>query len=205
MYRGDTDAKVYLQRFLDNFKGRDNIKTAHQRLAWFSLLYGDVAGYTAQMEKCKSTGRAEGGNDKNALKEAKTGIVPDGTLLAGRLLFDGGYYVKAEEIMMQKNENQFTTPEQKLEWSYRLGRILQMLKRYPDAIGYYDKTLKDGHASRTYFPCNAALQLGLIYETLNNNAKAREYYNYCLSLNPDDHSDALHTKAKSGLGRLKVK
>ena len=205
LYRGDPDAKMFLQRFLDNFKGRDNIKTAHQRLAWLSLLYGDVIGYTAQMEKCKTTGRAEGGNDKNALKEGKSAVVPDGTLLAGRLLFDGGYYMKAEEIMMQKKENQFSAPEQKLEWSYRLGRILQMLKRYSEAIGYYDKTIKDGHDSRTYFPCNAALQLGLIYETLNNKAKAREFYTYCLSLNPDDHADALHTKAKSGLGRVKGK
>ncbi len=205
LYRGDPDAKMYLQGFLDNFKGRDNIKTAHQRLAWLSLLYGDAAGYSAQMEKCKTDGRAEGGNDKNALKEAKASVVPDGTLLAGRLLFDGGYYAKAEEIMMQKKENQFATPEQKLERSYRLGRILQMLKRYGEAIGYYDKTIKDGYTSRTYFPCNAALQLGLIYETLNNAAKAREFYTYCLSLSPDDHADALHTKAKAGLGRIKGK
>ena len=205
LYRGDTDAKIYLQRFLDNFTGRDNIKTAYQRLAWHALLYGDRAGYIASMEKCKTQGRAEGGNDKNALKEAKTGIIPDGTLLAGRLLFDGGYYSKAEEIMTLKNENQFDTPEQKLEWSYRLGRILQMLKRYNESIVYYDKTIKSGHDSRTYFPCNSALQLGLIYETLNQYTKAREFYNYCLSLNPDDHADALHTKAKSGLARIKGK
>lgn len=205
LYRGDTDAKVFLQRFLNNFSGHDNIKTAYQRLAWHALLYGDSAGYMSFMEKCKTQGRAEGGNDKNAMKEAKAGIIPEGTLLAGRLLFDGGYYSKAEEIMIAKNENQFSTPEQKLEWSYRLGRILQMLKRYTESINYYDKTIKDGHNSRTYFPCNAALQLGLIYETLNKYAKAREFYNYCLSLNPDDHADALHTKAKVGLSRLKGK
>ena len=148
-------------------------------------------------------GRADVGGDKNALNEAKSGIAPEPTLLRARLYFDGGYYQKAFDFLKTKNENSFSDLSQKLEYSYRMGRILQMLKKSNDAIPYYDKTIQNGKAAKFYFACNAALQLGLIYEAAGQKAKSAEFYRYCLALNPDDHADALHAKAKSGLSRVK--
>jgi tetratricopeptide (TPR) repeat protein len=78
-----------------------------------------------------------------------------------------------------------------------------MLKKPNDAIAYFDKTIQTGKNTRYYYACNAALQMGTIYEAYGNTAKAREYYNFCLALNPDDYADGLHSKAKAGLGRLK--
>jgi tetratricopeptide (TPR) repeat protein len=102
-----------------------------------------------------------------------------------------------------KNENSFNDLSQKLEYSYRMGRILQMLKKPNEAIPYYDKTIQNGKSAKFYFACNSALQLGLIYEAAGQKAKAAEFYRYCLALSPDDHADALHAKAKSGLNRVK--
>ncbi len=203
MYRGDGDADIYLKKFVSNFHGRNYLKEAYQRLAWFELLKGNWNGYKSYLETCKTAGKTDIGGDKNALKEAKSGIAPNADLLRGRLLFDGGYFQKAYNYLSPKNENNFPQQAEKLEFNYRLGRILQMLKKPNEAIAYFDKTIQSGKNTRFYFACNAALQMGTIYEDYGNTAKAREYYNFCLSLNPDDYADGLHSKAKAGLGRLK--
>lgn len=205
LYRGDMDADEYLKKYVYYFKGRNYLKEGFQRIAWFELLRGNWNGYKIFIENCKTVGYAELGGDKNALKEAKTMNTPDPTLLRARLYFDGGYYQKALDFLKTKNETQFTNQAHKLEYSYRMGRILQMLKKPNEAIQYYDKTIQAGKQTKFYFACNAALQLGIIYEEYQQFDKARQYYNYCISLNPDDYSDSLHASAKAGLNRIKNK
>lgn len=203
MYRGDSDADIYLKRFATQFKGRNYIKEAFQRLAWQDLLRGSWKDYKGWMVSAQTMGRADVGGDKNAMKEAKSGAAPDPTLLRARLYFDGGYFQKAFDFLKTKDENSFSDLSQKLEYTYRMGRILQMLKKPNEAIPYYDKTIQNGKSTKYYFACNSALQLGLIYEAHGQKAKAQEFYKYCLALNPDDHADALHAKAKAGLSRIK--
>ena len=203
MYRGDSDADIHLRRFTTQFKGRNYIKEAYQRLAWQDLLRGSLKDYKGWMLSAQTMGRADVGGDKNALKEAKSGLAPDPTLLRARLYFDGGYFQKAFDLLKTKNENSFSDLSQKLEYSYRMGRILQMLKKPNQAIPYYDKTIQSGKDTKFYFACNAALQLGLIYEASGQKSKSAEFYRYCLALNPDDYADGLHAKAKSGLSRVK--
>ncbi len=205
LYRNDTSAARHLQNFLDNFKGFNNVKSAHQRLAWCTLLKGNTEGYWKEMYLCKTVGKAEEGIDKNALKEANSGVIPDPTLLAARLLFDGGYFTAAEEKLKAKKEADFATPEQKLEYHYRKGRIAQSLKKNKEAIEAYNQTLELDKKSSTYFPCNSALQLGIIYELIKDTTQARVSYNLCLELSPDEFADSFHSKAKAGLGRLKGK
>ena len=155
------------------------------------------------MYNCKTQGRTDVGGDKNAQKEAVSGLAPDWFLLRARLYFDGGYYQKAYEVLKQKKEADFSQFIHKLEFYYRMGRTLQMLKNTNEAIKYYDLTIKTGKNSKYYFACNAALQMGLIYEQYGQAAKAREFFNFCLQLQPDDHADGLHAKAKAGLARLR--
>ena len=203
MFRGDADADIYIKKYVNNFHGRNYLKEAYQRLAWLELLKGNWNGYKAYLETCKTSGKSDIGGDKNALKEAKSGIAPNADLLRGRLLCDGGYFQKAYNYLSTKNENSFGQQVEKLEYNYRMGRILQMLKNPNDAIAYFDKAIQSGKNTRYYYACNAALQMGTIYEDYGNTAKAREYYNFCIALNPDDYADGLHSKAKAGLQRLK--
>jgi tetratricopeptide (TPR) repeat protein len=201
MYRGDADAEVHIRRFGENFKGRNYLKEAYQRLAWLDLLRGSWKDYQVNISVCKTAGRADVGGDKNALKEAKSGVAPNNDLLRARLYFDGGYYAKAYQFLSTKEEN-FQKEADKLEFYYRMGRILQLQKRTQEAISYFDQTVQKGMNSPTYYPCNAALQLGILYTELGQKAKAKQSFNVCLSLNPDDHADALHAKAKAGLQKL---
>ncbi len=203
LQRNDADSDVYFYKYVKNFKGRNYIKEAYQRIAWFYLLRGDTQGYWTNINLVKTFGKTEVGGDKNALKEAKNGIMPDPILLRSRLLFDGGYFQKSLEILNTKQYNDYKNDYEQLEYQYRMGRILQSLKKNNEATTYYNQALQLGRSKKYYYACAAALQIALIYEQSGNHNKAREFFNYCLALQPDDYADPLHTKAKAGLSRLR--
>jgi tetratricopeptide (TPR) repeat protein len=200
--RLDADAGQYFQEYLNKFEGRHFIKEAWQKQAWSSLLSGDKNAYRTQIKKCLTEGFASSGSDKNALKEAQSGRLPDIHLLKARLLFDGGYYQKAYTLLSGIHPIEYKDKYQQLEYTYRLGRILQGLERFPEAIQYYAQTIESGKAEPWFFACNAALQTGLIYESTHKKQAAIKAYNTCLSINPDEYRTGLHQQAKAGLVRL---
>lgn len=202
LYRQDSDAAIYIQRFITNFNGRNYIKEAYQKLAWYNLLHNNQSGYDLNMALCRSKGKKTIEADKNALKEAKTGEQPDKTLLRARLLFDGGYYKRAYKGLKNKPENSFQKRKFQLEYNYRLGRITHQMERWDEALRFYQNTIDKGSRESYFFACNAALQIGHIYEKLKLPEKAKVYYKLCLSLKPDEYRNGLHQKAKAGLNRL---
>lgn len=200
--RLDQDADQHLKLFLAQFKGRHFIKEAYQKLAWYELVHGNPKGYQQYIKNCLDKGLDEAGGDKNALKEAKQGILPEASLIQARLSFDGGYFKKAKSILLQQDMTDFCTHASQLEYVYRLGRILHGLKDYQAALSYYQRTINSGRYESYFFACNAALQAGLIYEQLGNLAQANTFYETCLEMNPDEYRTGLHQKAKAGLARI---
>ena len=71
--------------------------------------------------------------DKQALKDAKTGVWPNPLLLKARLLTDGGYTKEALAILQGK-QALFTSPLDKLEYVYRIGRIYEDMGKDAEAI-----------------------------------------------------------------------
>ncbi|HMQ48652.1 MAG TPA: hypothetical protein PKA00_14485 [Saprospiraceae bacterium] len=200
--RLDQDAGAHFTSYLSRYKGRHFVKEAYQKLAWQELLNGNKAGYTKYMKDCLLYGYAVSGGDKNAEDEAKSGQTPDLSLLKSRLLFDGGYYEKGLETLRNRSPESFASDKEKVEYHYRMGRLLHGNKQYSDAINSYQKTLDLGSDKAWFFACNAALQMGLIYEKQANKTKAKTYFEKCLSLKPDEYKTSLHQKAKAGLARL---
>lgn len=204
LYKLDNDADKYLVRFLNNFKGRHYIKEAYQKLAWSQLVFGkgEVA-YQNTIKKCLSNGQDLLDEDKQALQDAKAKITPNIQLLKARLLYDGGYFDRAEKELKNGNYLASSSKSTSLEYFYRLGRTQQSLKNYPEAIITLKNTISLGLKDTRYFACNAALQLGLIYEELSNCELANFYYNQCLSMSPTAYKTSMHQKAKSGKERCK--
>jgi tetratricopeptide (TPR) repeat protein len=122
--------------------------------------------------------------------------------MKSRLLFDGGYYQQALDLLQTKKEADYKSTADQLEYCYRSGRILQALFHPNEAISFYSKTIQLGKSSKFYYACNASLQLGIIYEQYKNPLKAKEFYGFCLTLKPDDYMSELHSKAKAGLARV---
>jgi len=153
------------------------------------------------MEQCILKGEDKAGGDQHALEEATSGKVPNLSLLKARLLFDGGYYYKGYQLLMRQSAHRFQG-EHQLEYYYRLGRLLHGMERYQEALQRYRTTIEKGAESPRFFACNAALQMGIIYEELGQRRQARRAYERCLGLKPEEYRLGLHQKAKSGLARL---
>ncbi len=203
LQRLDADANRYLQRYVDNYKGRNFIKDSYQKLAWHSLLIGDPAGYKKFMSLCKSKGYTIVGSDKSAHSDAVSGEMPAVELLRARVLFDGGRFQRAYDLLKEKKPSDYLAEKNRLEYHYRMGRITHKLKKYTEALQFYQTTIDNGADSPYYYACRAALEKGHILEELNRPKQAKEAYNRCLNLSPDDHKTGLHQQAKAGLRRLK--
>lgn len=202
LHRLDGDAAEHLEIYIKNFKGRNYIKEAYQKLAWSYLADGNLNGYTLNMANVLKYGKDQLDEDKTAQKEAKGGISPHPLLLQARLLFDGGYLVRAYKLLNATDESYFKSVNDRLEYNYRKGRVAHSLKNYMEALQYYTQTIEKGRNSSSYFACNAALNVGLIYEAQNKTSLAKQYYNLCLSLQPSEYKSSLHQKAKAGLLRM---
>ncbi len=201
--RLDDDAHQYLLKFLAEYEGENFIKDTYQKLAWHALIKGSEVGYLHYMKKCANEGKTLTGDDISALNEAKENYLPTPELVKARLLFDGGYFNKASAVIEKMPFQQLEKEKEKLEYFYRKGRILDGLKKYDDAVFYYNMTIKKGRDQPYYFACNAALKAGIIYENRKVYYKAKEYYYECLGMFPSEHQNSLHHQAKAGLGRIK--
>lgn len=200
--RLDKDADVYFEKFIKNFKGRNYIKAAYQKLGWYYLINGNIDMYKRYMTLVINHGHADIDEDIQALKEAQSGQIPHVVLLKSRLLSDGGYYQQAiVQIALNKNDSYLRLKDQ-LEVTYRMGRIYHELGNMEKAIEYYRQTLKNGQSFSYYYASNAALQLGLIYETHNNFSNALLYYNKCLSMKKHEYQNSIDQKAKVGVSRV---
>lgn len=198
----DPQCTTHIQKYIAEFKGRHFIKEAYQKFAWSELVFEeDIPGYKHFISKVRENGYALVDDDKQANRASESNQIPDPDLLKARLLSDGGYYQKAYSLLVQKAYKYFNS-HHTLEFNYRMGRICQALKNYPEALEYFRLTIETGQATESYFACNAALQSGLIYESMKYDEKAEKYYNQSLGMNPADYKTSLHQKAKSGIMRM---
>lgn len=200
----DPLAKVHLLKFVNEFQGRLYIKEAYQKLAWCALVIDDnIAEYKKYIALVDQFGTNIVDDDKQAQKEADDGIIPNPEILKARLLYDGGYYKRAHNILI-KNAHRFIYDEDlNLEYYYRIGRVTQALNNFPDAIVYFSQTIDKGKNSGEYFACNAALQIGNMFEHQGEFKNAKKYFKLCLDMKPDKYQTSLHQKAKAGLDRIK--
>ncbi|HQU75178.1 MAG: tetratricopeptide repeat protein [Chitinophagales bacterium] len=201
--RLDSDANRYFESFLVQFKGKNYIKEAYQKMGWNALIAGDMSRYKFYMERVKLYGDDVIDDDKQALLEAESGIPPNVTLLKARLLFDGGYYKTAIGQLEGLSTDNFKSDKDKTEFTYRAGRIYHESGNPEKAKGFYAATIKNGGKLPYYYAASAALQLGLIYEHEGNKEKAAYYYNACLNMPNKEYETSLDSQAKAGLNRIK--
>ncbi len=199
----NSGSKLYFLRFVVNFKGKNFIKSAYQRIAWIELLNNNNAGYKEYMERVRLMGSTDLDGDRQAMADANQTAPPDKSLLKARLLFDGGYYEQALQQLKNLNFSILTQPREQVEYTYRFARIYHKSGNTKEAIKSYSETFNQGKEFPFYFAANAALQLGIIYESSGNKEKASYYYRECLNLDYDEYHNSISQKAKAGLSGLK--
>ena len=65
------------------------------------------------------------------------------------------------------------------------------------------EAINEGEQLKSFMACNAALQIGLIFEEQQKYNQAKKYFDLCLDISPKRYRNALHQKAKSGNDRIK--
>ncbi|MEM1215643.1 MAG: hypothetical protein AAGJ82_08165 [Bacteroidota bacterium] len=201
--RLDPSAKRHLLSFLAATKGRHYIKEAHQKMGWAALLEGRPLEYRRQMRLVTQKGTDAAGGDRNALREATAGKIPQLDLLRARLRYDGGYYQEGLDLLNGLTFSTLTDATNQLEYTYRKGRLLQGLERYDAALAQFNTTIATGAENPAFFACNAALQAGLVEEKRRRYPAAKRYFQRCLAIHPDEYRTGLHQQAKAGLSRLR--
>jgi tetratricopeptide (TPR) repeat protein len=192
---------VYLERFLLRFKGKFYVKDVLQKISWIYYLQQEPAKAEAARARILSAGSTETDADKQALKEAESGRWPNTVLLKARLYDDGGYYNQALKVLAGKQMSSFPDIQDRLEYSYRTGRIYDALGRKTEAISAYRQAMELGQNQREYYGARAALQLGYIYEAQGDKKTALIYFRKVLDMKSHDYKNALDQKAKAGVER----
>lgn len=203
--RLDNDANQPLELFLKQYGGVNGVKECYQKLAWYSLLQGNQQAYYHNINMVREKGADNSEPDKAALQEANSAEIPDTRLIKARLLFDGGYYQRAYDLLKNAGAEYSANRKLSLEYTYRIGRISHKMGKSPEAIRFYQQTLDDGAKEPWYFACNAALQIGLLHEEKRDYSKARSAFQRCLGLHPKEYANSLHAQAKAGLSRCNNK
>ncbi|SFP70247.1 tetratricopeptide repeat protein [Parafilimonas terrae] len=195
------DAAKNFEYFLSHFKGKFYVKDACEKLAWCYYLMGNTAAANNARQMVLKRGNTDTDADKEANKNAKAGKWPTPLLLKARVLNDGGYNQQAISLLRSKSANDFTDATDKLEYTYRTGRIYDDMNYDDSAVKYYQAAISLGINRTEYYASRAALQIGMIYEKQGNKQLAIQYYQKCLAMQNHDYKDSMDQKAKSGIAR----
>jgi tetratricopeptide (TPR) repeat protein len=201
--RLDEDAEQPLKRFVSFYKGKFLMKDAYRRISWHYLLRGEKDKYEVYKALSQRYGSSNSEEDKYIQKEAQLGRTPEVILIKARLLFDGGYYNKAEETIKQINPEKTTDIYVKLEYHYRYARILHEQNKLHKAIDYYSYVVKYSPVNTPYyFAPNSCLQMGYIYQKLGFNQIAKSHFNNVSLYSKAEYVDGLKLKAKIELEKI---
>ena len=204
LFKLDSNAESCFLHFLQYNGGKTYKHSIYQRLAWLRLIQNDKQGYRSYLSKVSEL--PHNGHltdeDRYAIQEWKSGQSPNIILLKARLLFDGGYYERAFSALAGQPVTAFSRFRDQLEFTYRMARIYDKQGKSDRAIRLYESTLKNGADHPFYFAANAALNLGQLYESIQNIPKARLYYRRALELRNHEFQNSIDQKAKAGLSRL---
>lgn len=190
----------YLDTFLNRQKNNRLVNYTCFKMAMYYFINDEVNLADSLVNYIKSNTHAETIEDKQAVYEITHASSWTKELLKSRLLFDGGNYDEALATLLKARNNiPEYTKEQKLEYSYRLGRIYHMKNELNKARIFYEMVIHSNMDKQFYYPCYSAYFLGEIYTKLNKPEKAFYYYTLCIELDSPIYKSSIHKKAEQRL------
>lgn len=199
----DADADQYLQAYLKGYKGSSYIKSCYQKLSWHALINDDINAYRKYVGLIKSNGSTALEEDEQAQKFANLNVIPDVSLLKTRLLFDGGYYQEALEIIWPKKVKDFETSLLKTEYFYRKARVYDALEKENLAEAFYLEAMSQGDILSQYYASYAALYLAELKERQKQFTQAKTYFKKAMSFTANkEYKKSIEHRAKNGLERI---
>jgi tetratricopeptide (TPR) repeat protein len=199
----DFSAAIWYKKYLTFSATKSSYKEAYQKLAWISWLQSDTSKFITYIGLMEKNTKEPSSEAKLLRNDIKVGIYPSTDLIKARLLFDGGYLIRSNQILLNLSTHSLKSNFQLLDWKYRQARIFQEQGKFADAIVSYKKCLEFGVGINSYLLPNSCLQLGLIYEELKYPKVAKLYYEKVSDYSNFDYEQSINQKAKAGIMRVK--
>lgn len=200
LQRLDLSAMNHIKKFIASNKDPKDNKEAYLKLSWCAWLKNDTVNY--QLYRNISLNISNKGEKNVLASSGGNGFYPEKTLLKVRLLFDGGNFAQALQMMEEKPIATFLNEREKVEYTYRLGRIYHETNKLSKAIEFYDLTIKRNFKENEYLAANACLQLGFIYQKLKYNQLAKTFFNKVFEYKNYDYKNYLQQQAKAAIAKL---
>ncbi|MFT5920380.1 MAG: tetratricopeptide (TPR) repeat protein [Granulosicoccus sp.] len=202
LYSMNRKCERALSRYASNFKGKSYLKANQLMLAYHRLIFfNSEEMYQSKLAEIVGIGSTMLDEDKQAQKAFEKGDVPNLDLLKSRLQFDGGFLEEALSTLKNADQKSFSVKD-KLELDYRTGRVYHKMKDHSKAISFYKKTVNHHSVTGTYFPANASLKLGEIFEHQNDQSEALKWYVASMEYDDHEYENSIAQKAKAGISRL---
>jgi len=197
----DLNSGLYFNRFLEQNKGVSYVKDSYLHLGWIALLKGEGKDYATYVEKVKALGYSFNERDKQAFNEVSLGT-PNVSLLKARLLSDGGYYSRSQEVLGGLEENELKLVKDRTEYHYRLARNQEELGKLDSALENYQRAVDYGRNLKAHFAANSALLMGKIYMKRKNFTAAKASFNTAIGMKGHLYENSIESAAKDSLKRL---
>lgn len=201
----DKSASIYFERYLAAETNEHYVKDALQRLAFSHLIHGDTLSFWSMIKRVSDEGALFFDCDKQAMLTSKTDVLPQVDLLKARLLFDGGNYQKALDLLTIVNPEVLNAVNL-MEYKYRYGRIYEMMNKNDMAHEYYQEVIELGSLeSKIYFPARSCLAVATMYEDELEFILAKKYFEKTMTYKNHPFTDSFEQQARAGLNRIKSK
>ncbi|WP_185152866.1 tetratricopeptide repeat protein [Fulvivirga aurantia] len=200
---GDYDKSITaFNRFLSVFKGENFIKDANYKLFLAHWLNDDITKAMEYRAKALAYGQKLIEVDKHADKMLQQDEMPNKAIMQLRLYTDGGLYSKAKSLINEYDHTDFESTDHRLEYTYRKARYYHKTNQIDKATNHYMQVISM-QKGNFYFAPNSCLQLGYIFEELNQNDKAHYYFKRVLTYSNYEYKNSISNKAKTALKSLK--
>lgn len=200
----DTTAIVHLKMFEDQFHGVNYIKSNYEKMSWYCLIFNKQEEYTKYRMKISSSGNLSNEEDQ-AAQSSTSKQTPNLILLKTRLLYDGGYYSKARELILPFKAKDFQTDQLKAEYAYRKARIYEALGQMKLAILFYELCTKLAIDSPEYYGAYACLYLGDHYLKNGDLSNAKRYYSKARTFkNNKEYTAFIEYRSKQGINACRM-
>lgn len=206
LHKGEYKSSILsYQKFLNGYKGKNYIKDAHYKIGICYWLMGNSSIAKRSFDRSKSEGKESTEADKYAARQLLKNTYPNVKLSKLRYATDGGYYDDSRKIISSVTDQDLVSSEEKIEFTYRKGRLFHKIGSTEDAKKNYQETITKQSEENWYFAPNACLQLGYLFLEQEQSAEAKKYFEKALTYKKHEYKNSIDSKAKSALAQLKKK
>ncbi len=102
-------------------------------------------------------------------------------------------------MLSEQDAAGYSSVKDKAEFYYRSGRIYDALEKDDLALQNYQNAVSCGKNLKYYYAATSAVNMGKIYLTKKNDAKAKACFNLAINMKDHEYENSIESQAREGL------